>query len=104
MLPATRLDGPADPWATALAIYLAVALGTFLPVIFAWLSPVKPKDDGNRFKDAAHFSEAARVRLEQHFTRIRGTLEFWKKHAEIYKRFHYYTLWWTIPSSVVFRY
>jgi CRISPR/Cas system-associated protein Csm6 len=28
-------------------------------------------------------------------------LKFWKKQAVTYKRFHYYTIWWTIPSAVV---
>lgn len=89
------------PWSIALGLYLVAALGTFAPVALAWVSGVKLKDDGNKFEDAVHFSADARVRLQQHFTRIRGTLEFWKKYAEIYRRFHYYTLWWTIPSSVV---
>ena len=30
-----------------------------------------------------------------------GTLGFWKKQADIYKRFHYYALGWVIPSSVL---
>lgn len=39
--------------------------------------------------------------MQQNYERIRGTLEFWKNKAELYRRMHFYILWWTIPSSVI---
>ncbi len=30
-----------------------------------------------------------------------GTLKFWKKQSEIYRRLHFYALGWVVPSSVL---
>ena len=47
------------------------------------------------------FSADAKARLQQNHSRLLGTLGFLKKQAEFYKRFHYYSLGWLIPSSVL---
>ncbi|HVT58981.1 MAG TPA: hypothetical protein VHR45_11320 [Thermoanaerobaculia bacterium] len=39
--------------------------------------------------------------MKQHYSRLHGTLLFWKKKASQYRRFHFYCLLWTIPSAVV---
>jgi hypothetical protein len=87
-----------NPWDLAAAIYGAVALLTFLPVLVPIIRPVKLHPGGASF-DQTHFSAAAKERLNSHYSRIIGTLGFWKKQATIYKRFHYYCVCWTIISS-----
>ena len=52
------------------------------------------------FSESA-FSDKAKARLEQHFSRLRGTLAFWKREATRNSRFHYYCLWWTIFSASI---
>ena len=55
---------------------------------------------GASFEESPVFSPKAKARLSQHYTRVLGTLAFWKKQAEQYRRFHFYCLYWTIPWSV----
>lgn len=90
-----------DPWLIAITIYSIFAIATAIPTIHAILKGVKPHDGGESFKSSPNFSKGAQMKLVQHFSRIAGTLGFWKKQSEIFRRFHYYTLMWTIPASVV---
>lgn len=87
-------------WYIAIAVYLCLAFGTFVPSLIAILKGVKPHGGGDSFQESPYYSEEAKAKLAQHFSRIAGTLGFWKKQAEIYRRVHYYTLVWTIPASV----
>ena len=88
-------------WDIALLIYLAAAIITFIPVLFAIFKKVKLKPGGDTFKDSPHFSDQNKLKLQQHYSRLQGTLVFWKNEAAWYKRFHYYTLIWTIPVSIL---
>jgi hypothetical protein len=88
-------------WLIGILLYVAVATLTAAPIVVAVARGVKLHPGGATFEEAVSFSETARVRLQQHYSRMLGTLAFWKKQAEIYRRLHYYTLGWTIPSSVV---
>lgn len=90
-----------DPWLIAIGIYSVIAIVTAIPTVYAILKGVKPHEGGASFDGSPNFSEETRLKLSQHFSRIAGTLGFWKKQAEIFRRFHYYTLMWTIPASVV---
>ena len=56
---------------------------------------------GDSFEVSAYFSEEEKKLLKQHYSRIQGTLGFWKNQAEKFKNFHYYSLFWTIPSSIM---
>jgi hypothetical protein len=105
-----------NPWDLAATIYGAIALITFLPVILPMIWSVKlkpasapsdkspPADEAKKkptdqFDKSPHFSAEAKQLLNDHYSRIHGTLGFWKTHAAIYKRFHYYCICWTIISS-----
>ncbi len=88
-------------WILAITVYLTVAILSFLPVLVALLKKVKLKPGGDTFTNSPHFSENGKEKLRQHFSRINGTLIFWKNEAAWYKRFHYYTLIWTIPVSIL---
>jgi hypothetical protein len=87
-------------WSALIILYLALATLTFLPTLGALLSGVKLNEGGASFKESG-FSENAKLRLEQHFSRLQGTLAFWKREATRNARFHYYCLWWTIVSSSI---
>jgi hypothetical protein len=87
-------------WSWAIAIYLGLAAVTFLPTLKVLLSGIKLNAGGASFKDST-FSDGAKLRLEQHFSRLQGTLVFWKREATRNARFHYYCLWWTIISSSI---
>ncbi|NKN15263.1 DUF4231 domain-containing protein [Rhizobium laguerreae] len=88
-------------WLGAMAIYVGLALLSGLPVLSAIFRKIELHPGGPAFDKSIHFSEPAREKLHQHYQRIQGTLAFWKKQAEKYKRAHYYCLFWTIPSAVV---
>ena len=90
-----------DSWLIAIFIYAALAIAAAIPTIYAIVKGVKPHDGGSSFESSLNFTEETKLKLVQHFSRIAGTLGFWKKQAEIFRRFHYYTLMWTIPASVV---
>jgi hypothetical protein len=87
-------------WSFSIALYLGLAFITFVPTLHALISGVKLNEGGASFKDSG-FSDKAKLRLEQHFSRLQGTLAFWKREATRNARFHYYCLWWTIISSSI---
>lgn len=88
-------------WGLATFLYLITSIITFLPVLSAFLKKVKLNPGGDSFMQSPHFSDENKLILQQHFTRINGTLLFWKNKAEWYKRFHFYTICWTIPISIL---
>ena len=88
-------------WDIAIIVYLIIMVLTLIPVIKAVLSKVELHPGGDSFNDSPHFSDSGKFLLNQHYTRIRGTLGFWKNQAEKYKRFHYYCMYWTIPVSIL---
>lgn len=81
-------------------IYVGLAFITLLPVLKAILKKIKLKPGGESF-DSSNFSEDAKKVLISHYSRIHGTLIFWKNQAEKYRLFHYYTLLWSIPISII---
>jgi hypothetical protein len=87
-------------WSVAIVVYTGIAVLTALPILKILMRGVKLNPGGASFQDSPSFSEAARLRLAQHYSRMAGTLGFWKKQAELYKWLHYYTLCWTVPSAV----
>jgi len=89
------------PWTTAVICYIALALLSFVPVIIAMLKKVQLHPGGNTFSESPHFSADNKKLLEQHFSRLHGTLIFWKNKAEWHRRFHFYTLFWSIPVSIL---
>jgi len=88
-------------WDYATIIYCLVAVLTFIPVFVAIIGRVDLHEGGKSFVDCPHFSKEEREQLAQHYTRIHGTLVFWKNQAEKYHRFHYYALIWSIPSAIL---
>lgn len=88
-------------WLIFFIIYSVIAIGTFIPVFCAIVQKVKLNPGGDSFQTSIYFSDEEKIILEQHYTRIYGTLIFWKNQSEKYRRFHLYTLLWTIPSSVL---
>ncbi len=90
---------PTDWWAVAIGAYLIAAFVTLLPALWAWLKGVELHPGGVSFDTTNAFSQRARSRLVEHFSRMEGTLGFWKKRASMYTRFHYYCVFWTILSA-----
>lgn len=93
--------GAVTIWQIGIFAYALLAFSTFVPVLVALFRPVRLHPGGPSFDESPHFSAGARVRLQQHFQRLEGTLAFWKNEANKYKAFHYYCILWTIPSSVL---
>lgn len=88
-------------WDWAWKIYIVVVIVSFIPVLIAIFNKVQLNPGGDSFADSPHFSEVAKKRLSSHYSRILGTLGFWKNQAEKYKRAHYYCMCWTIPISII---
>lgn len=88
-------------WLIASIAYFSLALVTFLPTLRAIIKKIKLYPSGSSFKESPHFSDKAKTLLEQHYSRIQGTLLFWKNEANKYTRFHFYCLGWTIPSATL---
>lgn len=79
--------------------YLIAALGTLAPIVVKTVRGVALNPGGASFESSPHFSEDNKKRLSEHYSRLTGTLEFWKKRAAIFTSFHYYCINWTIFSS-----
>jgi hypothetical protein len=90
-----------NPWVFASVGYLVLAAITFVPTLLAIFRRVRLNGGSPSFRDSPHFSDGAKLLLEQHDQRILGTLGFWKNQAAKYGRFHFYVLSWTIPSAIL---
>jgi|SRR5712671_2445669 len=88
-----------NSWDLAAIIYAVIALLTFLPVLVPMLRGVKLYPGGVSLEQSPHFSDQSKKLLSDHYSRITGTLGFWKKQSTIYKRFHYYCVCWTLISA-----
>jgi len=86
-------------WDIAAAVYGILAAATLFPVLFPMICGVKLNPGGPSYNESLHFSDGAKKLLNDHYARILGTLGFWKKHAKIHRRFHYYCVCWTLISS-----
>ncbi|MBG1244714.1 hypothetical protein [Nostoc sp. NZL] len=90
-----------NTWLIASIIYISIAVITFIPTLKAIIKKVKLYPGGASFDESSYFSEEAKKSLIQHYSRLQGTLLFWKNEASKYTRFHFYCLWWTIPSATL---
>jgi len=88
-------------WETGSAIYLSLLIISFYPVAKAIAKKVILNPGGSSFDESSYFDEEAKKLLNQHYSRIQGTLGYWKNQASLYKALHYYSLLWTIPSAVL---
>jgi len=79
--------------------YLSIALITLIPTIKNIIAGVKLNPGGASFESCPHFNEQNKQRLSDHYSRLMGTLGFWKKRAKTYTSFHYYCVIWTILSA-----
>ncbi|KUO72872.1 MAG: hypothetical protein APF81_26720 [Desulfosporosinus sp. BRH_c37] len=81
--------------------YSVLAISTLIRTLLAVFKKIELNPGGSSFDESPHFSDQAKKILIQHYSRIQGTLGFWKNQAEKYKRFHYYCMYWTIPASIM---
>lgn len=88
-------------WNCLTAIWCFAMLISFWPVAQAILAKVELNPGGSTFQDSQCFTDDEKTKLTQHYSRILGTLGFWKNKSEQYRRFHFYVILWTIPSSVI---
>jgi hypothetical protein len=88
-----------DWWLMSIIIYFGLAIATFIPVFKAILKKTDPELK-EPFKDSDYFDDAQKKRLNQHYQRIQGALQFHKNKVVKFSRYHYYTLMWTIPTSI----
>lgn len=88
-------------WDYAILIYLLLAFLSLLPTLFAILVKVKLNPDGIGYESSQFFNSQEKERLIQHYSRINGTLIYWKNQAEKYKRFNNYALFWTILIAII---
>jgi hypothetical protein len=85
-------------WGWLIVSYIGAAVLTLVPTLHAVFAKVPLKEGGVSFEGSS-FSADAKKRLMDHFSRLQGTLGFWKREAARNGRFHSYCLWWTIFSS-----
>jgi len=90
-----------DLWILGTGLYIAALLMSLFPVVRALLHKVELGPPGAGFDESPHFTPDAKVMLNQHYSRIRGALGYWKNQAVLYKSLHFYSVLWTIPSAVV---
>ena len=90
-----------NTWALFTIGYIICVVLTFIPTFKAIIRKVKLHPGGQSFEKSPHFSNEGKELLIQHYSRLQGTLIFWKNQAEKYRNFHYYCLCWTIPSSLI---
>ena len=88
-------------WHIAIIVHVLAALITLIPTIKAMQNKIILNPGGDSFDKSPLFSDDSIKLLKQHFSRIEGTLKFWKNKAEKYHSFHNYCIFWTISISVL---
>ncbi|WP_152546881.1 hypothetical protein [Amycolatopsis orientalis] len=89
-------------WTIALIIYVLASTGSFAPVARILLKDVELHPGGPSFDDSPHFSDDAKVRLQQHYDRMHGALSYWKSQTAKHKAFYNYCLIWiTLATASV---
>jgi hypothetical protein len=81
-------------------MYVFLAAITFIPSLVAIVGWVKLHPGGASFTESPNFDDQEKLLLTQHYSRIFGTLTFWKNQANKYGRFHTYCLFWVTVSSI----
>ena len=87
-------------WQFSLLLYIILALTSFSPVLYAAFKKLNLKDAQFSFEDSPHFSEEAKILLTQHYSRLLGTLVYWKNKAAMFGYFHHYSIAWTIVGGI----
>ena len=77
-----------DNWLMGIIAYMSLAAVTLVPTLTALFAGVRLNPAGISFEKTERFSEASRTKLAEHYSRLEGTLGFWKNWAESYRRFH----------------
>lgn len=90
-----------DWWSWLSTGYVFLLIGTSISIWIAVFKKVSLNPSGDSFTENKYFNEEQKTRLMQHYSRMSGTLGYWKNKAEMYKRIHYFCLLWTIPSAII---
>lgn len=89
-----------DKWLVASVVYCFLATLSFIPVLKAILKKVELLPGGSSYDESPFFTQDQKERLNQHYSRIQGTLGYWKNRAAKHYRFHLYTIIWTTTISI----
>ena len=79
-----------DGWLLATIVYCISAVVSFIPVLMAIFKKVELLTGGLSYNDSPFFTQEQKIRLNQHYSRIQGTLGYWKNRAAKHYRFHLY--------------
>ncbi|HTD17477.1 MAG TPA: hypothetical protein VK673_19995 [Chthoniobacterales bacterium] len=100
-----------DYWLVSTWVYVALALGSFIPVWRAARRKITKTDVESSASQAKEtiakarpidgLDDTIREVMSLNFERLAGTLMFWKFEAAKYRAAHFYCLFWTIPSAVL---
>ena len=90
-----------DIWLIFILIYIFFIIVTLIPSFKAILGRTKLLPGGASFSESPHFSDKEKDRLNQHYSRIMGTLTFWKNETYKYGKFHNYCLYWVTISAIL---
>lgn len=86
-------------WQAGVAV-LVISIGsTLAPILFSFLNFAQLNDPGDWFNTASQLGNE-QARVEAHYSRIRGTLRFWKNKAAAYHRLHLARVYWSLLSAV----
>jgi len=98
---ATLLIGPDYGWWQAGVAVLTIAIvATVAPIAFSFLNFGELNDPGDWFQSASQLG-AEQSRVLAHYSRIHGTLRFWKNRAAAYHRLHLARVFWSLLSAVL---
>lgn len=98
---ACSVVGPRYGWWQAGVAMLAVSIAaTIAPIVFSFLNFAGLNDPGDWFDKATNLGNEQQ-RLAAHYSRIRGTLQFWKNKAAAHHRLHLARVFWSLLSAVI---
>ncbi|NET25963.1 hypothetical protein [Okeania sp. SIO1I7] len=88
-----------NPWAIGVIILCIGIFITIVPIIRAFLKKIDLDSAGTWFDNANNLGEE-QERLKEHFSRIKGTLVYWKNQAAAYQRLDSARVIWSLISAI----
>lgn len=89
-----------DWWLAGVVVLIIAIVTTLIPIVFGYFSFVELNDPGEWF-DTAEQLGSEKERVITHYSRIIGTLRFWKSRAAAHHRLHLARVIWSLLSAVL---
>jgi hypothetical protein len=88
-----------DWWRAGIVVLAVAIVATVSPIVFSFLGMSELNPTGVWFDETDRLG-TEKTRVREHYSRIKGTLRFWKNKAAAHQRLHSARVLWSLVSAV----